>query len=213
VWDRELRQELEPQFLLNTLVTLSQILTNAIEHPEDEKYRKLPATNKRIVETVLDKKGGKSFLIACGFVRKPIDGKDFWYLALSEQTLDILRLGLELIDEKKNQAIAVSEAEKKRDQLEKEKNSQRAAIAKQQFEEDRTTWQQRLEMTGGTKESVAQPFRDLNPNPAPGPGLPGIPGGVHAMPHGIPRAGGDDDDDAGGAANAPAPVGGHVLGD
>ena len=47
-----------------------------------------------------------------------------------------------------------------RELKEKEKNAQRTAVAKQQFEEDRQSWQEKLEMTGGTNESVAQPFRD-----------------------------------------------------
>jgi len=202
VWDREIRQELDQHFVLATVTTLSTIIGNVVEHPDEEKYRKLPATNKRLVETVLDRKGGKSYLLCSGFVKKTIDDKDFWVLNVGPQTIDILKIGLELINEKKEQIATSVENEKKREEIEKEKNAKRADLAKQQFEEDRHTWQERLAMTGGTKESVAQPFRDRDAetNAAPPPGA----GPVRAMP--MPMPPGADD------TNNPPP-GGNVLGE
>lgn len=57
IWDREIRQELDQNLVLTTLTTLSTVLGNVVASPDEEKYRKLPATNKRLVETVLDRKG------------------------------------------------------------------------------------------------------------------------------------------------------------
>jgi len=121
VWDREMRQELDQNLALVTLTTLSQILGNVVAHPEEEKYRKLPATNKRLLETVLERKGGKTFLVSCGFHKKFFDDKDFWYLSVGQHTMEIIKIGLELINEKKDQISATAELEKKRDLLEKEK--------------------------------------------------------------------------------------------
>jgi len=124
-------------------------------------------------------------------------------LNVGPQTIDIIKIGLELINEKKEQITTSLENEKKRDEIEKEKNAKRADIAKQQFEEDRHTWQQKLEMTGGTKESVALPFRDRDAETqaAAPPGA----GPVRAMPMPMTPPAADD-------TNNPPP-GGHVLGE
>jgi UBX domain-containing protein 6 len=56
--------------------TVSKYLENIISNPTEEKYRRIRASNKVLIEKVLSVKGAEEFLQAAGFVRKRIAGPD-----------------------------------------------------------------------------------------------------------------------------------------
>lgn len=64
------------------------VLTNIIEHPDDEKYRMLKLANKAIASRVLPVKGGLNFFFAVGFVRstKPSGEK---IIVLNDPSVDV----------------------------------------------------------------------------------------------------------------------------
>lgn len=131
-------------------------MANVVEHPDEPKYRAVPADNRRVHERILQRKGGRSFLVAAGWRLRVQDMREFWTAPDSLNDLrvarDVLRERLDRIDEK-------LQAERERHERQKEADAARAAVALQQYEDDRRTWQTRHELTGGTKASVAQPFR------------------------------------------------------
>jgi len=115
IYDTEMRRELHTPTLLGTLETISKVLNNIINNPEDEKYRKIPVTSKLFQNNVIDRKGGKSFILACGFCRKTIDSKEFWVIPYSESLIDVLKLACsEVIDKRKQEFQDAEELEKKR---------------------------------------------------------------------------------------------------
>uniref|UniRef100_A0A6B2LJG5 PUB domain-containing protein n=1 Tax=Arcella intermedia TaxID=1963864 RepID=A0A6B2LJG5_9EUKA len=167
-----MRRELHIPTLLATLETLSKVIHNILDHPDEDKYRKIPITNKAFAEKVTDRKGGKAFLLACGFLRKTMEGKDVWYLGQTGTDIAVLELARdEVVDKRKNEIHGAMLAEQRRDEREKAENAKRAEKVKRDFEEDRDEWEQRVEMTGGVKDSVAQDFVDrterMNRGPSP----------------------------------------------
>lgn len=57
--------------------TLSKYLENIIQHPDDEKYRKIRQSNRIFSEKVQPCEGALDFLLGAGFVEQDIDGESF----------------------------------------------------------------------------------------------------------------------------------------
>lgn len=152
IFDREMRKELELGVLAATLDTLhlvrgagldrplpapdlTQLISNIVDHPEETKYRRIPATNKRLVETVTERKGGRAFLVGVGFHKKVEQNKEAWLLPEGGAALEQARVALGLLGEKRAWVQGLYEAEKRKDEADKAANAQRAAVARQQYEE------------------------------------------------------------------------------
>eukprot|EP01123_Difflugia_compressa_P010840 TRINITY_DN4088_c2_g1_i1.p1 TRINITY_DN4088_c2_g1~~TRINITY_DN4088_c2_g1_i1.p1 ORF type:complete len:215 (+),score=63.23 TRINITY_DN4088_c2_g1_i1:70-714(+) len=163
IYDTEMRKELHIPTLLATLETLSKVLNNIINNPDQEKFRKIPVTSKMFQINVIDKKGGKSLILACGFVRRTIEDKDYWVFPQKAGDIDILKLACsEVVDKRRLEIQEQNELEKRRDELEKIENAKRAEKAKRDFQEDRANFSEKVEMTGGVKDSVAIEIVDRN---------------------------------------------------
>lgn len=57
--------------------TLSKYLQNIIEHPDDEKYRKIRQSNRIFSEKVRPCEGALDFLLAAGFTEQILDDEPF----------------------------------------------------------------------------------------------------------------------------------------
>lgn len=57
--------------------TLSKYLENIIQHPDDEKYRKIRQSNRIFSEKVQPCEGALDFLLAAGFAEQIIDDEKF----------------------------------------------------------------------------------------------------------------------------------------
>lgn len=57
--------------------TLSKYLENIIQHPDEEKYRKIRKSNRIFAEKVQPCEGGIDFLLGVGFIEQDIDGEPF----------------------------------------------------------------------------------------------------------------------------------------
>jgi predicted helicase len=70
VWERCKRLFLmnSPDALAEFSQTLSKMLTNIIDKPDDPRFRTVKASNASIKKKILDKSGGSEFLAALGFV-------------------------------------------------------------------------------------------------------------------------------------------------
>lgn len=58
--------------------TLTKYLQNIIQHPDDEKYRKIRQSNRIFNEKVLPCEGALDFLLAAGFTEQTIDDEKFF---------------------------------------------------------------------------------------------------------------------------------------
>lgn len=58
--------------------TLSKYLENIIQHPDDEKYRKIRQSNRVFSDKVRPCEGALDFILAAGFVEQEIDGEPFY---------------------------------------------------------------------------------------------------------------------------------------
>jgi len=158
-----MKRELDRNLFYKLLSTTYLILNNILENPNEEKFRKISATSAKLKNDVLDRAGGRSYLIAIGFRRKKLDdNKDYWVIEnLDEEITSNLTIGREIMLEKKTQIEVENEYENKRYEEEKKKNKEREQIALLQFEEDRKNFKERQEIIP-TKDSIANPFRDVN---------------------------------------------------
>lgn len=57
--------------------TLTKYLQNIIEHPDDEKYRKIRQSNRIFSEKVRPCEGALDFLLGAGFIEQTIDDEPF----------------------------------------------------------------------------------------------------------------------------------------
>lgn len=57
--------------------TLSKYLENILQHPDEEKYRKIRMSNRIFCEKVRDVEGAMDFLLAAGFKEQIIDDEPF----------------------------------------------------------------------------------------------------------------------------------------
>jgi hypothetical protein len=119
----------------NLFISL-QIISNIVKNPTEEKFQRVPADNKKFVETVSDRKGGKSFMVAAGFVKKVVDHREYWTVnKQGDQWMETLETALVLLDEKHNQFQRLAEDERLRDEKQKKLDAERAAIAMRQYED------------------------------------------------------------------------------
>ena len=110
----------------NVHETLSKILTNIVNSPEDPKYRKLRTSNEKI-KMLLSPPGAKQLLIGSGFVE---EGE---YLVLPEDVTDVAPVQLALDGLKNNQAAKkAQEAATKKAEVEA---SRARAMAKRRADE------------------------------------------------------------------------------
>lgn len=58
--------------------TLTKYLENIIQHPDDEKYRKIRQSNRIFSEKVRPCEGALDFLLGAGFIEQDIDGEQFY---------------------------------------------------------------------------------------------------------------------------------------
>lgn len=58
--------------------TLTKYLENIIQHPDDDKYRKIRQSNRVFSEKVRPCEGAVDFLLAAGFAEQEIDGEPFY---------------------------------------------------------------------------------------------------------------------------------------
>lgn len=58
--------------------TLTKYLENIIQHPDEEKYRKIRQSNRIFCEKVQSCEGALDFLLAAGFIEQDIDGELFF---------------------------------------------------------------------------------------------------------------------------------------
>lgn len=58
--------------------TLTKYLENIIQHPDEEKYRKIRQSNRIFCEKVRLCEGALDFLLAAGFIEQEIDGEPFF---------------------------------------------------------------------------------------------------------------------------------------
>ncbi|GIX70183.1 UBX domain-containing protein 6 [Caerostris extrusa] len=66
--------------------TLARYLTNILDNPEEEKYRKIRLNNKVFQERIIGLEGASEFLAAAGFSKQNIDGEE--YLVFEGSHLD-----------------------------------------------------------------------------------------------------------------------------
>lgn len=74
--------------------TLARYLTNVIDQPTEEKYRKIRIKNKAFQERIVDLEGAFDFLIAAGFSQEmlKLDEEEEEYFILKDEDLDIEKL-------------------------------------------------------------------------------------------------------------------------
>jgi UBX domain-containing protein 6 len=74
--------------------TLSRYLTNIIDEPTEEKYRKIRLKNKAFQERIADLEGAFDFLIAAGFIQQnlKLDENEEEYFVFQDENLDIEKL-------------------------------------------------------------------------------------------------------------------------
>jgi UBX domain-containing protein 6 len=68
--------------------TLHKYITNVVQSPHEEKYRKIRCENRVFVDRVASLRGGREFLAAVGFEETPMagaDGKVESYFHMSEE--------------------------------------------------------------------------------------------------------------------------------
>lgn len=66
--------------------TLSKYLENIINHPDDDKYRKIRQSNRIFSEKVRPCEGAVDFLLAAGFVEQEIDGEPFYIYSTEDNS-------------------------------------------------------------------------------------------------------------------------------
>ncbi|GAU96529.1 hypothetical protein RvY_07960 [Ramazzottius varieornatus] len=83
--------------------TLLKYLNNIIEHPEEEKYRKIRVGNKAFQERVLALTGAEKFLEAAGFHKVPLphegNEEDFYVIFPEENTVERLKMMAEFLEQ------------------------------------------------------------------------------------------------------------------
>jgi len=122
IYDSEMKRELDQNLFYKMLSTLCLVLGNIIDHPDEDKYWKIPITSQRFKNDVLDREGGKSYILTIGFRRKMLDdGKEYWIIMREEGALYIIQMARDIILEKKTIIEETVQSEKERDLLEKKK--------------------------------------------------------------------------------------------
>lgn len=126
-FNRGILEEVVDVDLLKTLEMLARVVGNLVNFPTELKYRKIPADNKMFNEAVINAKGGLEFVVACGFHKKDIDGRDFWsneeyflnfagktFWAIENPNAEVLQFALNLVNERIDKIKKKQEQEMKR---------------------------------------------------------------------------------------------------
>lgn len=135
-----------PNVRSQCLNTLKKIVSNIVQHPEEEKFRKIPARSKALQSDILKAKGGRAFILELGFTVKVMQFEEFYVIDTDESTLAKLRITDTLLDE------VIIGAEQKRIRTEQEelqkKNEERIRREQVQLliEEDKTTRKMKAEL-------------------------------------------------------------------
>lgn len=80
--------------------TLTKYLQNIIQHPDDEKYRKIRQSNRIFCEKVLPCEGALDFLLAAGFIEQTIDEEKFFiYNGAFDESNSDDTTGIEILNE------------------------------------------------------------------------------------------------------------------
>jgi len=117
---------------------ISQIFANIVNNPTEEKFQRVPADNKKFVENVGDRKGGKSFLIAAGWLKKAIEHREFWVVnKQNDQWMEAIQTALHILEEKHSQFLRLAEEERLKDEKQKKLDAERSAIAMKQYDDVR----------------------------------------------------------------------------
>lgn len=120
--------------------TLTTLLQNVLQNPEDEKFRKIRCGNKTIRTKVLDVKGALEFLTAAGWRKKVIDFEPYLLLAPdtqpSEAQLKTLGAAIDVLTGCLKTVAEKAERHEREKLLEKEDNNIRREKAKQDIESD-----------------------------------------------------------------------------
>jgi hypothetical protein len=77
-----------------TLKTLSKLLSNIAEHPDEPKYKMLPRTSRGLNERVFPIKAATAFLVACGF-----DEEKEGFILKQGHDRSLIHAGLERLEE------------------------------------------------------------------------------------------------------------------
>src|SRR4051812_33674971 len=62
-----------PSVVLQTLSTISTLVTNILEHPDEPKYRSVRFSNRLVRATVCEVDGARKFLQRCGFYERVLE--------------------------------------------------------------------------------------------------------------------------------------------
>jgi hypothetical protein len=93
---------------------LTRIVKNVVEHPGEEKYRRLKTTNEAFKAKVLAAKGGEEYLLAAGWRSETIDFTRHLVLPTSYD-VEVLAVAARLLD-KCSQAVAEKAQRHEREQ-------------------------------------------------------------------------------------------------
>jgi hypothetical protein len=135
-----------PNVRSQCLNTLKKIISNIVQHPDQEKFRKIPARSKTLQNDILKAKGGQAFLLELGFTVKVMEFEEFYVINNDESTLAKLKLADTLLDE----VIITAEEKRIRTEREEQLKKHEEKIRREQvqllIEEDKATRQMKAEL-------------------------------------------------------------------
>jgi len=102
----KLLEEKNSAVLLQTCETLSKLIGNLVNAPDQPKFRRVPCASRVFNEKVVEARGGAEFITAVGFQRQTIDEADFWVIdpIHGPDVKEALGLALELLQARLSKA-------------------------------------------------------------------------------------------------------------
>eukprot|EP00028_Trichosphaerium_sp_Am-I-7-wt_P012043 CAMPEP_0168521882 /NCGR_PEP_ID=MMETSP0405-20121227/8943_1 /TAXON_ID=498012 /ORGANISM="Trichosphaerium sp, Strain Am-I-7 wt" /LENGTH=154 /DNA_ID=CAMNT_0008543231 /DNA_START=500 /DNA_END=964 /DNA_ORIENTATION=- len=139
IYDSKVRKEVNLKVMTTLIRTLHVIVKNALEHPDEPKYLRIPGgEGKKFHQNVITRKGGLEFVIALGIRKRTENGAVFWVIDPSKpNNLHALQEGLSLLSEKKGILEDRVKAATVAPQKKKIQDKIRAEVALARFQEDR----------------------------------------------------------------------------
>lgn len=135
-----------PNVRSQCLNTLKKIISNIVQHPEEEKFRKIPARSKTLQNDILKAKGGRAFLLELGFTVKVMQFEEFYVINNDASTLAKLKLADTLLDE----VIIAAEEKRIRTEQEELRKKQEDKVRREHvqllIEEDKATRKMKAEL-------------------------------------------------------------------
>ncbi|KAJ3254535.1 hypothetical protein HK103_007089, partial [Boothiomyces macroporosus] len=121
--------------------TMSLVLTNLKNHPDDPKYKTIKASGK-VIKKVLDCTGGEDLLIACGALKSVVEFQPSYKFTLhDENQLEIINEYIarvaESIDYSKRNDVKKEEEERKQKVLRDIENDRLERLERMQRERER----------------------------------------------------------------------------